>query len=114
LEEIRNAIWECEGNKSPGSDGFNFTIIKRFRELLKGDILRMLNQFHENGRLAEGCNSSFIALIPKIESPIGLNDYRPISSVGCIYKIIAKVLAARLRNAMHYLIEENQSAFVGG
>ena len=114
LEEIREAVWECEGNKSPGPDGFNFTFIKKNWDLLKGDVWRVLNEFHENGRLSKGVNSSFIALIPKVESPIGLNDFRPISLVGCICKIIAKVLAARLRNAMHYLIEENQSAFVGG
>ena len=114
LEEIREAVWECEGNKNPGPDGFNFTFIKRFWDLLKGDIWRVLNEFYDNGRLSKGVNSSFIALIPKVESPIGLNDFRPISLVGCIYKIIAKVLAARLRNVMHYLIEENQSAFVGG
>ena len=114
LEEIREAVWDCEGNKSPGPDGFNFTFIKRFWDLLKDDIWRVLNEFYENGRLSKGVNSSFIALIPKVESPLGLNDFRPISLVGCIYKIIAKVLAARLRNVMHYLIEENQSAFVGG
>src|ERR1044072_1885735 len=114
LEEIREAVWVCEGNKSPGPDGFNFTFIKRFWDLLKGDIWRVLNEFYEHGRLSKGVNSSFIALIPKVESPIGLNDFRPISLVGCICKIIAKVLAARLRNVMHYLIEENQSAFVGG
>ena len=45
---------------------------------------------------------------------MGLNDFRPISLIGCIYKIIAKVLAGRLRGVMKYLIEENQSAFVGG
>lgn len=29
-EEIKEAVWECEGNKSPGPDGFNFTFLRSF------------------------------------------------------------------------------------
>jgi len=45
----------------------------------------------------KGINSTFIALIPKIDSPQRLNDFRPISLVGCMYKVWAKVLANKLR-----------------
>jgi len=27
-EEMKEAVWMCEGSKSPGSDGFNFNFIK--------------------------------------------------------------------------------------
>lgn len=30
LEEIRTAVWECEGDKSPGPDGYNFHFTKSF------------------------------------------------------------------------------------
>jgi len=32
----------------------------------------------------KGCNTSFIALVPKTENPIGLEEFRPISLVGCV------------------------------
>jgi len=69
-------------------------------------------EFHRNGRLSKGINSTFIALIPKIDNPQRLNDFRPIALVGCLYKILAKVFPNRLRKAMGTVISETQSAFV--
>ena len=57
-------------------------------------------EFHRNGKLTKGVNSTFIALIPKVVSPQRLVDFRPISLVGCMYKVLAKVLANRLRSIL--------------
>ncbi|KHN25835.1 hypothetical protein glysoja_044295, partial [Glycine soja] len=51
-------------------------------------------------------NSFFIALIPKVKDPQSISDFRPISLIGCVYKVIAKLLANRLRKA--HLIDERQ------
>jgi hypothetical protein len=69
-------------------------------------------EFHRNGKLTKGINSTFIALIPKIDNPQKLNDFRPISLVGSLYKILAMVLAYRLRSVTCYVILDEQSAFV--
>ncbi|CAJ2627985.1 unnamed protein product [Trifolium pratense] len=71
-----------------------------------------ISKFHRNGKLSKGLNSTFIALIPKVDSPQRLNDFRPISLVGSLYKILAKVLANRLRTVIGSVISESQSAFV--
>jgi hypothetical protein len=60
----------------------------------------------------KGLNSAFIALIPKVDSPKRLNDFRPISLVGSLYKILTKVLANRLRVIIGSVIFESQKAFV--
>lgn len=57
-------------------------------------------EFHRNGKLSKGVNSTFIALIPKVASPQRFNDFRPISPVRCMYKVLVKVLANRLREIM--------------
>jgi len=62
----------------------------------------------------KGVNSSFIALIPKIKDPQFISDFRPISLIGCVYKVIAKVLSNRLSKVMNHLLDERQSAFVKG
>ncbi|CAJ2632329.1 unnamed protein product [Trifolium pratense] len=77
--EVKLAVWDCDSYKSPGPDGINFGFIKDFWAELRGDVMRFLSDFHRNGRLTKGINSTFIALIPKTDSPQRLNDFRPIS-----------------------------------
>ncbi len=113
-EEIRDAVWQCEGSKSPGPDGFNFNFLKHSWETIKDDIVGALSLFHETGSLPKGCNASFIALVPKVRDPIKLEQYRPISLVGALYKIISKVLAGRLKKVLPSVIDESQSAFLKG
>ena len=112
--EIQNAVWDCGNDKSPGPDGINFIFIKQFWDTLKHDIFRYIHEFHANGAIPRGCNASFIALIPKISNPQHLGEYRPISLIGCMYKIVAKVLANRIRRVLPAIIEETQFAFIEG
>jgi hypothetical protein len=94
MEEIEDVVRSCDGNKSLGPDGFNFAFIKEFWSLMRGEVRIMFDQFHGNAILPKGVLSYFLALIPKINSPESLGDYRPISLLGCIYKLLSKVLAA--------------------
>lgn len=113
-EEIRLAMWECEGSKSPGPDGFNFVFLRNCWSIIKEDLLRVLNEFHINSSLARGCNSSFIVLIPKKAGAGSIKEFRPISLIGSLYKVISKVLAMRLKSVLSKIISENQSAFLKG
>jgi hypothetical protein len=45
---------------------------------------------------------------------VDLKDFRPISLVSSVYKIIAKVLANRLRRVVEKIISNPQNAFVRG
>jgi len=114
VEEVKAAVWDCDNFKCPGPDGVNFGFIKNFWDILKDDVMRFLVEFHKNGRLAKGINITFIALIPKVDSPQRLNDFRPISLVGSMYKILAKVLTNRLRSVIGSVVSDSQSAFVKG
>jgi len=114
VEEVKSAVWDCENFKCPGPDGISFGFIKDFWDILKVDVMRFLLEFHRNGRLTKGINNTFIALIPKVDSPQRLNDFRPISLVGSLYKILAKVLANRLRSVIGSVISDTQSAFIKG
>ena len=113
-EEIQKAIWECGNDKSLGPDDMNFKFIKQFWDTLKPDILRFIHEFHVNGVFPRGCNASFIALIPKVSDPQHLNEYRPISLIGCMYKIVSKLLAKRMKKVLPTIIDETQYAFIEG
>ncbi|GAU34029.1 hypothetical protein TSUD_16170 [Trifolium subterraneum] len=113
-EEIEEAVCSSDGNKSPGPDGFNYAFLKKFWELLKGDIRVMFDQFHGNSCFPKSFLSYFVTLIPKVSSPTSLSDFRLISLLGCLYKLIAKVLAKRLAKVMDTIIASNQSTLIKG
>lgn len=73
-----------------------------------------VKHFEQWGRLSRGCNSSFITLAAKTKDPLVLGDYRPISLIGSLYKIIAKLLASRICVVIGECIDEVQTAFVEG
>jgi hypothetical protein len=114
LEEIEEVVTECDGNKSPGPDGFNFNFVKSFWYLLKNEVRILFDQFHGNASLPKSFSSYFVTLIPKVKSPFVFNEYRPISLLGCLYKLVAKALAKRLAKVMDPLVASTQSAFLKG
>jgi len=74
-EEIREAVWQCEGLKSPNRDGFNFNFIKGNWETINEDIQQAIQSFEDTGNIPKGCNCSFIVLVPKIKDPTYLEEY---------------------------------------
>ncbi|GKD17631.1 RNA-directed DNA polymerase, eukaryota [Tanacetum coccineum] len=80
--------------------------------LLEHDIVAAVKEFISSGTFPTGCNSFFIALIPKIHDAKVIKDYRPISLIGSLYEIIAKILANRLSFVISGLSSDVQSAFV--
>jgi hypothetical protein len=113
-EGVRSAVWECESTKRPGPDGVNFGFIKEFWEDIKDDFILVMTEFHTNDRIVKGVNCTFIVLIPKKKNPVNLSDFRPISLIRCIYKVISKVLANRLKKVIGSVVSETQSAFISG
>ena len=55
-----------------------------------------------------------MTFIPKINYAVKLADFRPISLVGSLYKIISKMLAIKLKNVMPEVITDKQTAFIKG
>lgn len=97
-----------------GLDGFIFKFIKSYWDQLHGDILRFVQHFEKHGKVDEGCNSSFITLVPKIKDSLKLLDYRPICLIGCLYKSISKTLAHRIKSSIGMNIDEVQTTYVEG
>lgn len=87
------ALFECEGDKAPGPDGFNFSFIKADWDIIKKYFCEMLLEFHSRGKLSKELNDTFFTLIPKVPNPLELREFRPISLVGYAYKLLAKILA---------------------
>nr|GEX72984.1 cysteine-rich receptor-like protein kinase [Tanacetum cinerariifolium] len=46
------------------------------------------------------------------KDPFDINDYRPICLIGCMYKVLSKLLASRPSKIIHKLIHPNQTTFL--
>ena len=82
-------------------------------EEIKEEIYESVMDFFIGGHSIRHLNITWVTLIPKVENPTSIKEFRPISMVGAIYKIISKILSSRLKEVIAPLIDESQSAFVG-
>lgn len=77
--------------------------------------MAFMQDFHSSSRLPKNAGASSITLIPMKDSADYLKDFRPNSLLRSIYKILAKVLAGRLRKVLHFIIiSQSQGAFIHG
>jgi len=111
-EEVKNVVWSCDSLKSFGPDRSNFSFIKYYWVCLKEDFISLVNDFMVNGKWPRGSNASFICLIPMTDNLQQLSDYRPMSLVRGVYKIVLKILAIRLKKVISKVIDIRQSAFL--
>ena len=74
--------------------------------------MAVFHHFHVSGQFEKSLNATFIALIPKKAAAMEIKDFRPISLVRGVYKILAKVLASRLRLVLGEIISAPQNAFI--
>lgn len=56
----------------------------------------------------------WLVLIPRVEGPTEIKNFRPISHANCSYKIVSKVLVNRLKLVMEDMLDESRSAFIRG
>nr|GEU68392.1 hypothetical protein [Tanacetum cinerariifolium] len=111
-DEIKRAVWDCGSDRASEPYGFTFKFFTSFWELIEADVCRFAHEFFSTGAFPKGCNSSFIALIPKVSNATLVTDFCPISLIGCQYKIIGKILANRLSMVIGSCISPEQSAFI--
>ncbi|KAK1300587.1 hypothetical protein QJS10_CPB13g01304 [Acorus calamus] len=111
--EIQQAVFGSEADKAPGPDGFGLRFFQEFWPTVKEDVLEMFDCFFR-GQQGIGClNATFLALIPK-KGATKIGDYRPISLINGAYKMVAKVLANRLKSVIGHMVEDSQTAFIPG
>ena len=70
-------------------------------------------EVHAYCKFEKSLNTTFISLIPKKVDANNIRDFRPISLIGSIYKLLSKILANRLQLVLDNVISESQF-FCGG
>ena len=113
-EELRQALFQMQPDKSPGPDGFNPTFYQRFWHVCGDDIFQAATSWLDRDYFPSNLTETNICLIPKCEEPDNMKDLRPISLFNVLYKMVSKMLANRLIRCLDKCVSEEQSAFVKG
>ena len=76
--------------------------------------LELFKTFMRNVFLEKRLNATFVVLIPKKVDAEELKDFRPISLIRGVDKIIAKLLAERLKSVILSLVDRHQMTIIKG
>ena len=113
-EEVLVGLFDLCGDKALGMDGFIMAFWKFCWDFVKREVMGFFAEFHDVGSFERSLNTMFIVLVPKKGGAYDLKDFRPISLVGGLYKLLAKVLANKLKKVVDKFVSNFQHAFVVG
>ncbi|KAL0310468.1 UNVERIFIED_CONTAM: hypothetical protein Scaly_2925500 [Sesamum calycinum] len=113
-QEIKDALFDINEDSAPGPDGFSSCFFKATWTIIGEDVCQAVMEFFNHGRLLKQLNATLITLIPKVQMPMKVGDFRPISCCNVVYKIITKIMVKRMRLVLEKLIDSCQNAFVPG
>ena len=111
-EEFGVAIREMARLKAPGPDGMPPLFFQTYWIDVGMDITQAMLSCLNSGSIIKSINHTFITLIPKVNNPERVSDFRPISLCNVIYKIVSKVIANCFKPMLNSIISESQSAFI--
>lgn len=114
VKEIEDALHGIGDLKAPDEDGCGAKFFKVCWSFIKKDVIAAVMEFFDHNRLYKPFNKTVVTLIPKNDDAKCVKDYRPIAGCTTFYKIISKILTARLGGVLQDVISRNQSAFVLG
>lgn len=90
--------------KALGLVGLHAGFVQRFWLIVGSSVIEKVKRVFVERKVPSYLNKTHIALIPKIQGPKTLGNYRPISLCNTVYKVITKVIVARLRLYLDRLI----------
>ncbi|XP_019170561.1 PREDICTED: uncharacterized protein LOC109166130 [Ipomoea nil] len=99
-DEVKEALFSMYPDKAPGPDGLNPGFYQQFWEIVGGDVSDFIMNALNSCEFPEGLNDTNIVLIPKKEMPETVADLRPIALSNVIYRVMAKMIANRMKKLM--------------
>lgn len=111
-EEVAEAVKQLPAGKSPGIDTIPAEFYQEAWEEISFDIFNFVSESICQEGIAEELNVSKIALLPKSDDRLRVQNYRPISLLNTLYKVVAKVYANRMKPLLHHWILPSQTRFV--
>ena len=115
MKELGQALKNMKNSKTPGIDGFPAEFFKVFWNKLKFIVHRTSKYAYRIGKLPITMRQCVISCLPKgNKDRSNLRNWRPISLLSVLYKIISAAVANRLKTILDVLVDKTQTGFIQG
>lgn len=111
-EEIKEAFFSLPKNKASGPNGYSSEFFTSCWSVIGAEVTAAITKFFSSGTLLKQWNATTLVLISKIQNASKVSDFRPISCLNTLYKVISRLLANRLKSILPSVISHAQSAFL--
>ena len=114
-QELSSALKNMKNSKRLGSDGFTAEFFKFFWKDLGIFILNSINYAYKNDSPSVTQKQGVIKCLPKPnKNKHFLKNWRPISLLNVVYKMMSSVIANRLKSVLDKVISIDQKGFISG
>lgn len=80
--------------------------------MLGVELVQAIEDTKCSGVIPDNLNTTYLTLIPKLDRPVSVGDYRPIALCNLLYKLITKIIAERLKPVLGKFISVEQFGFL--
>jgi hypothetical protein len=112
LAELDKSMNDAKFSSAGGMDGLNNRTLKRLWPVLRVPLFNYSKKITDTGRLTPTFKVASIKLIPKKGDLSRLKNWRPISLLNCIYKIISRAVNNRLQKIAPIILSRAQKGFI--
>lgn len=113
-EEVLNSVKGMNSLKAPGPDGYQAFFYQQVWDVVGPTVITFALQALNEKQMPKGSAEALLVLIPKIDHPCKISQYRPISLCNIAYKLVTKMIINHLKSVLGDLISPNHSSFIPG
>jgi hypothetical protein len=111
IDELDDSMESCNIRSAPGIDGLSNAFIKKYWQFFRIPLFNYANECFTKKRLTQNFRSASIKLIPKKGDCSQLKNWRPISLLSNMYKIISRAINNRLNKIVNRICSRAQKGF---
>ena len=114
VKEVKNALFSMGEWKAPGPDSFPPGFYRKAWPIVGNTVVDFVRKVWSNPNDIQCVNKTDICLIPKVDKPEFVTQFRPISLCNTIYKVVTKVVVNRLKEVIDDIVSPYQTGFIPG
>ena len=113
-DEVQAALNICKNDKAAGPDSINAELLKFGGIYLEKLLLKLFNKILATGTFPDEFKQAEIVTIFKKGDPSECENYRPISLLNHVYKILMQIIYKRIASTLRESLPSSQAAYQPG